>query len=46
MKEQARSMSIDSRKEDEKDPLMQATKGVVISLSHDAKQALLKDVIK
>ena len=46
MKEQARSMSIDPRKEDEKDPLMQATKGVVVSLSHDAKQALLKDVMK
>jgi len=46
MKEQARSMSIDSRKEDEKDPLMQTTKGVVVSLSHDAKQALLKDVMK
>jgi hypothetical protein len=46
MKEQARSMSIDPRKEDEKDPLMQATKGVVVSLSHDAKQALLTDVMK
>ena len=46
MKEQARSMSIDPRKEDEKDPLMQATKGVVVSLSHDAKKALLKDVMK
>ena len=46
MKEQARSMSIDPRKEDEKDPLMQAAKGVVVSLSHDAKQALLKDVVK
>ena len=46
MKGQARSISIDLRKEDEKDPLMQATKGVVVSLSHDAKQALLKDVMK
>ena len=46
MKEQARSMSIDARREDEKDPLMQATKGVVVSLSHDAKRALLKDVMK
>jgi hypothetical protein len=46
MKEQARSMSIDARREDEKDPLMQATKGVVVSLSHDAKQAVLKDVMK
>ena len=46
MKEQARSMSIDPKKEDEKDPLMEATKGVVVSLSHDAKQALLKDVMK
>jgi hypothetical protein len=46
MKEQARSMSIDPRKEDEKEPLIQATKGVVVSLSHDAKQALLKDVMK
>ena len=31
---------------DEKDLLMEATKGVVVSLSHDAKQALLKDVMK
>lgn len=46
MKEQARSMSIDPKKEDEKDPLVEATKGVVVSLSHDAKQALLKDVMK
>ena len=46
MKEQARSMSIDPRKEDEKDPLIEAAKGVVVSLSHDARQALLKDVMK
>ena len=46
MKEQAWSMSIDPRKKDNKDPLMQPTKGVVVSLSHDAKQALLKDVMK
>ena len=37
MKEQARSMSIDPRKEDEKDPLIQSAKAVVVSLSHDAK---------
>ena len=46
MKEQARSMSIVPRKEDEKDPLIEAAKGVVVSLSHDARQALLKDVMK
>ena len=46
MKEQARSMSIDPKKEDEKDPLIQSTKAVIVSLSHDAKQALLKDVMK
>ena len=45
MKEQARSMSIDPRKEDEKDPLIQSAKAVVVSLSHDAKQALLKDAM-
>jgi hypothetical protein len=39
-------MSNDPGKEDEKDPLMQAAKGVVVSLSHDAKQALLKDLMK
>ena len=43
MKEQARS--IDPRKEDEKEPLTQSTKAVVVSLSHDAKQALLKDAM-
>tara|TARA_B100000989_G_C19277120_1_gene358698 strand:+ start:381 stop:614 length:234 start_codon:yes stop_codon:yes gene_type:complete len=45
MKEQARSMSIDSEKEDEKDPLIQSAKAVVVSLSNDAKQALLKDAM-
>ena len=45
MKEQARSMSIDPRKEDEKDPLIQSAKAVVVSLTHDAKQALLKDAM-
>ena len=45
IKEQARSTSIDPRKEDEKDPLIQSAKAVVISLSHDAKQALLKDAM-
>ena len=45
MKEQARSMSIDPRKEDEKEPLIQSTKDVVVSLSHDAKQVLLKDAM-
>ena len=45
MKEQARSMSIDPRKEDEKEPLTQSSKAVVVSLSHDAKQALLKDAM-
>ena len=45
MKEQARSMSINPRKEDEKDPLIQSAKAVVVSLSHDAKQALLKDAM-
>ena len=45
MKEQARSMSIDLRKEDEKDPLIQSAKAVVVSLSHDAKQALLQDAM-
>ena len=45
MKEQARSMSIDPRKEDEKEPLIQSTKAVVVSLNHDAKQALLKDAM-
>ena len=33
MKEQARSMSIDPRKEDEKEPLTQSTKAVVVALS-------------
>ena len=45
MKKQARSMSIDPRKEVEKDPLIQSAKAVVVSLSHDAKQALLKDAM-
>ena len=45
MKEQARSMSIDPRKEGEKEPLIQSTKAVVVSLNHDAKQALLKDAM-
>ena len=45
MKEQARSMSIDPRKEDEKNPLTQSAKAVVVSLSHDAKQALLQDAM-
>jgi len=35
MKEQARSMSIDLRKEDEKDPLIQSAKAVVVSLSQN-----------
>ena len=46
IKEQALSMSIDPKKEHEKDPLVEARKGAVVSLSHDAKQALLKDVMK
>ena len=45
MKEQARSMSIDPEKEDEKDPLIQSAKAVVVSLSNDAKQALLEDAM-
>ena len=45
MKEQARSLSIDPRKEDDKDPLTQSAKAVVVSLSHDAKQALLQDAM-
>ena len=45
MKEQARSMSIDPRKEDEKDPLIQSARTVVVSLSHNAKQAILKDAM-
>ncbi len=45
MKEQARSMSIDPRKEEEKEPLIQSAKAVVVSLSHDAKQALLQDAM-
>ena len=38
-------MAIDPRKEDEKDPLIQSAKAVVVSLSHDAKQALLQDAM-
>ena len=45
IKEQARSMPIDLRNEDEKDPLIQSAKAVVVSLTHDAKQALLKDAM-
>ncbi|MDC0431350.1 hypothetical protein OAL97_02375 [Paracoccaceae bacterium] len=45
MKEQAKSMSIDPRKEDEKDPLIQSARTVVVSLSHNAKQAILKDAM-
>ena len=44
-KEQARSMSIDSGKEDERNPLIKSAKAVVVSLSHDVKQALLKDTM-
>ena len=32
-------------REGEKDPLIQSAKAVVVSLSHDAKQALLKDAM-
>ena len=45
MKEQARSMSIDPRKEDEKEHLIQSSKAVDVSLSHDDKQAILKDAM-
>ena len=45
IKEQARSMPIDLRNEDDKDPLLQSAKTVLVSLSHDAKQALLKDAM-
>ena len=45
VKEQARSMSSDPRKEDEKDPLIQSSRAVVVSLSHNAKQPLMKDAM-
>lgn len=42
IKEQARSMPSDLRNEDDQDPLLQSAKAVLLSLSHDAKQTLLK----